>query len=117
MKYGTALTINWKAGSSPGKVYVGVASLTERVRGIIFLNRYFPVAADWLFFLSLANPAMFQKFSGSLDLNGTAIGAVAVPNAAALAGLKFSIAWVTVDAGAPFGVEAISGPWQAEITN
>ena len=61
-------------------------------------------------------PSIFQNFQGTLDTAGTALGAVNVPNVPLLTGFTFSIAWVTVDAAAPFGIEAISGPWQVGIT-
>jgi len=114
--FGKTLTINWKAGRSPSKFYKAGASLTERVAGITFLTRYFPMALDDLFFLSIQVPAIFQNFEGTLDTGGTALGAVNVPNSSALIGFTFSIAWVTVDAAAPFGIEAISGPWQVGVT-
>jgi hypothetical protein len=117
VKYGNNLSITWTAGSSPGKVYIAGASFTERVAGIPFGNRYFPMAADPLFFLSQVAPGVFASFQGVLDTNGVASGGVNVPGVPALAGLKFSIAWVTVDGAAPLGIEAISGPWQVEITN
>lgn len=116
VKYGATLTINWTAGSSANKIYLAGASLMERVAGVIFGSRYYPVALDALFFMSQVNPAVFSKFSGILDLNGTALGGVVVPNVAALAGVKFSIAWVTFDSSAPMGIHALSGPWQVEIT-
>jgi len=114
--FGKTLAINWKAGRSPSKFYKGAASLTERVAGITFFTRYFPVALDDLFFLSIRVPSIFQNFEGTLDTGGTALGAVNVPNAPTLIGFTFSIAWVTVDAAAPFGIDAISGPWQVGIT-
>jgi len=117
VSYGTTLGINWAAGSSPSKFYQAAAALTERVAGIILGNRYFPLATDPLFFLSLVNPAIFISFTGQLDSSGSAAGKVSVPSASALVGIKFSVAFVTLDAGAPLGIHAISGPWQAEITN
>jgi len=115
VKFGTTLKIDWIAANSPGKFYKGAAALTERVAGITFLNRHYPLAADTLFFLSLAAPSVFSGFEGTLDASGTAIGAVHVPNVPPLAGIPFSLAFVTVDASAPFGIEAISGAWQVMI--
>ena len=116
VQFGQALQINWKAGSSPSKFYKAAAAMTERTAGLRFLNRYFPLALDPLFFASLQLPSVFRNFEGILDTNGTAAGAVIVPNVPALAGFSFSIAWVTVDAGAPQGIQAISGPWKVDIT-
>jgi len=115
--YDSTLQIDWIAGSSPSKFYMAAASWTERVAGITFGNRYCPILTDWLFFFSLANPVIFTNFIGQLDKAGTAKGAVNVPNLPGLKGLKFSIAWAAVDAAAPFGIHALSGPWQVEITD
>jgi len=115
VKFGTTLRVDWIAANSPSKFYKGAASFTERVAGIPFLNRYFPLAVDDLFFLSLVVPSVFSAFEGTLDTSGTAVGAVNVPNVPQLAGIPFSIAFVTVDASAPFGIEAISGAWKVMI--
>ncbi|MBN2490837.1 MAG: hypothetical protein JXQ29_08315 [Planctomycetes bacterium] len=113
---GTGLAITWTAANSPSKFYKAGASLTERIPGIRFGNRYFPMHLDNLFFLSIQTPAIFSRFEGVLDPGGTAMGSVNVPNVGALVGFQFSIAWVTVDSGAPFGIDAISGPWQVLVT-
>ena len=113
---GQTLTINWKAGSSGSKYYKAAAALNERMAGIQFLNRYLPLPLDNLFFASIQLPGIFVNYEGTLDSNGTATGAVVVPNIPALVGYAFSTAWVTVDAGSPFGIYAISGPWQVGIT-
>ncbi|MBN2490521.1 MAG: hypothetical protein JXQ29_06710 [Planctomycetes bacterium] len=116
VKVGSGLRIDWIAANSPGKFYKGAAAFTERIAGIQFLNRYFPLAADNLFFASLTAPSVFQRFEGLLDTTGTAVGAVNVPNIPALAGLYFSIAFVTVDPAAPFAIDAISGAWKVNLT-
>jgi hypothetical protein len=113
---GTSLPIGWTAANSPSKFYKAGASLTERVAGLRFGNRYFPMLLDPFFFLSIQVPAVFAGFEGILDPSGTAAGAVNVPNVAALIGLQFSIAWVTADSAAPYGIEAVSGPWQVVVT-
>ncbi|MBN2492281.1 MAG: hypothetical protein JXQ29_15650, partial [Planctomycetes bacterium] len=101
---GTGLAITWTAANSPSKFYKAGASLTERIAGMRFGNRYFPMHLDNLFFLSIQTPAIFSRFEGILDPGGTAMGSVNVPNVGALVGVQFSIAWVTVDSGAPFGI-------------
>jgi hypothetical protein len=116
VQVGKTLAINWKAGSSPSKYYKGAAALAERMAGIRFGNRYLPLQLDGLFFASIQLPTVFRNFEGVLDTSGMATGAVNVPNVPALAGFPFSIAWVTVDAGAPYGIQAISGPWKVGIT-
>jgi hypothetical protein len=116
VQFGRTLATNWKAGSSSGKFYKAAAAMNERMAGIRFGNRYLPLQLDALFFASIQLPGIFVYFEGILDTNGTAAGAVSVPNVPALAGFSFSIAWVTVDAGAPYGIHAISGPWKVGIT-
>jgi hypothetical protein len=117
VKVGQNLAIGWVAANSAARSYQAAASFTERVAGFVFPPRYVPIAPDALFALSVLNPAIFASFAGVLDGNGTALGAVSIPNVPQLAGIPFSIAWVTVDAAAPFGILAISGPWKAKITS
>ena len=71
----------------------------------------------WLsFFLSLAVPSVFNNFNGILDTTGTAVGSVNVPSAPVLAGIFFSVAFVTANPSAPKGIQDISGPWKITIT-
>jgi len=116
VQIGTGLPITWTAANSPSKYYKAAAALTDRVAGIRFGNRHFPLLLDDLFYLSIQNPAIFSRFEGVLDTAGTAAGSVNVPNIGALHGFQFSIAWVTVDPSAPMGIDAISGPWQVGVT-
>jgi DNA-binding beta-propeller fold protein YncE len=116
IKVGGVLAITWVAASSPNMIYQAAASFTEGVRGYSFGSRYLPLALDPLFFLSVSNPAVFQGFSGVTDGAGTAKGAVLIPNAPALAGLFFSIGFVTVNPAAPQGIQDISGPWKVTLT-
>ena len=60
--------------------------------------------------------ALFINFGGVLDSSGTAAGAVVVPSSPALAGISFSIGFVTVSPSAPLGIQHISGPWKVAIT-
>ena len=114
---GKSLGLKFESGNSAGKPYAGAASQTERVRGIQFdFGRHFPLATDDLFFLSLILPSVFQGFKGTLDANGTAIGALNVPNATELVGFVLTIAWVTVDPAAPMGIQHVSGPWKVWVT-
>jgi len=115
-KIGQAMPIKWIAANSANKQFLAAASFTERKAGFVFGPRYFPLVADPLFILSLTNPAVFGGFAGKLDGNGTGIGAVSIPNIPLLAGIPFSIAYVTIDAGAPFGIFQISGPWKVTMT-
>ena len=113
---GSALKITWTAGSSPSLFYQAGASFTEWAIGMPFGTRYFPMALDDLFFLSLAVPSIFNNFNGILDPSGTAVGSVNVPNAPVLAGIFFSVAFVTASPTAPKGIQDISGPWKITIT-
>jgi hypothetical protein len=115
-KIGQALPIKWIATNSANKQFQAAASFTERTAGIVFGPRYVPLVVDPLFILSVTNPAVFSNFAGKLDGNGTGIGAVTIPNIPLLSGIPFSIAYVTVDGGSPFGIFQISGPWKVTMT-
>ncbi|MBN2489419.1 MAG: hypothetical protein JXQ29_01025 [Planctomycetes bacterium] len=108
VKFGTALQIKWVAARDAGRIYAAAASLGEA--GFWLGNRRFPLTLDDLFFLSVRAPAIFVGFAGALDTSGEALGAVAVPNVPVLAGIPLAIAFATLDASAPLGIAAISGP-------
>jgi len=113
VKVGTVLPIRWIATREANRVYLAAASFTES--GFPLANRLVPLTLDVLFFLSIQLPPVFNRFSGTLDGNGEALGAVVVPNAPAVAGIAFSIGYVTVDSAAPYSISAISGPQQVKI--
>ncbi|MBN2489879.1 MAG: hypothetical protein JXQ29_03405 [Planctomycetes bacterium] len=112
---GKTLAIAWTATASPGRVYQAGASLAEGM-GFVLGSRYLPIRLDQLFWLSLANPVLFSKFSGVLDPGGTAAGGVTIPAVPMLAGIDFYLAFVTVWPAAPSGIEAFSGAWKVSIT-
>ncbi len=114
VQVGTALPIQWVAGSSANLPYQAAASFLEG--GIPVGTRYVPLSLDSLFTLSLAAPSVFQGMSGVLDGSGNATGQVNVPAIPVLAGIPFSLAFVTIDGSAPQGIRAISGPAKTQIT-
>jgi Tol biopolymer transport system component len=67
-----------------------------------------PLNPDALFFLSGAVPSIFQNFAGTLDGNGVATAAIAVPNSAALRGLRFYAAFVAVGTSGIFISDSLS---------
>ena len=111
VRVGQALTISWTATDSPSFYYQAGAAFGEG-KGIRFGKRYFPLVLDTLFSLSINTPSIFNRFGGLLDTGGTAIGSVNVPPIPALAGVKFSLAFVTASAQ---GIKDISGAWRVEI--
>ena len=113
VKFGATLQIKWVSALDPGRVYSAAASFSEMGFGLG--NRRFPLTLDALFLISLQVPAIFTRFTGTLDTQGEALGAVNVPNAQQLVGLSFSIAFVTLDPGAPLSISAISGPQKVLI--
>ena len=113
VKFGATLQIKWVSALDPNRAYKGAASFSEMGFGLG--NRHFPLTLDALFIVSLNVPAIFTRFTGTLDTQGEALGAVNVPNSAQLTGLSFSIAFVTIDAGAPLSISAISGPQKVLI--
>jgi hypothetical protein len=113
VKVGVVLPIRWIATREANRVYLAAASFSES--GFLLGNRLLPISLDALFFLSIQLPPVFNRFSGTLDGNGEATGAVVVPNAPALAGISFSLAFITVDNAAPYGISAISGPQRVRI--
>ena len=92
------------------------ASFAEGLIGIRVGKRFYPMALDDLFFLSLQVPALFSQFNGLTDSKGTMVGSVNIPAIQALAGYPFSIAFVTASPKAPQGIQDISGPWKVTLT-
>jgi hypothetical protein len=114
VKFGTALQIKWVATRDAGRIYAAAAAFGES--GLPLGNRLFPLSLDDLFFLSIQTPVLFNNFSGVLDTNGEALGAVLVPNVPLLAGIPFSLAFVTVDPNATLTLAALSGPRKVVIS-
>ena len=53
-------------------------------------------------------PTIFANYTGVLDPSGQGQAAINIPNLPALKGVRLYSAFVTVKAGAPFGIESIS---------
>ena len=66
--------------------------------------------------VSDALPAVFYRYRGVVDANGTARAELRVPNLAALVGLRIYTALVTLDAGAPHGIRTISDAKMFTVT-
>ncbi|MBN2490678.1 MAG: hypothetical protein JXQ29_07505 [Planctomycetes bacterium] len=103
---GAAFPIHLGLFSESGRAYQVACSFGTRP-GIVTPAGRIPLNLDDLLFLSLANPAVFQGFSGRLSRSGTARLTVALPNIAGLRGLRFFVAAITYDAA---GVRRISEP-------
>ena len=76
-----------------------------------------PLGLDPLFLLSVQNllgPTL-SGYSGRLDSQCQAPGAVRLPNVAALIGLQLYTAFVTVDGSAPSGIRTISSAYRMTI--
>lgn len=73
------------------------------VGALPFDNRLFPLAADPLFYISLANvnTPVFQNTLGRLDANGVGRAAVAVPAIVSLSGLSLQFCFVVYEQSAP----------------
>ena len=74
--------------------FAGAAFGTEP--GFTIPLGHIPLNLDDLFFASQENPATFVGFQGTLDANATALGAVALPANAALSGIEFYVAFLSV---------------------
>ncbi|MDP6425216.1 MAG: hypothetical protein QGG14_10760, partial [Planctomycetota bacterium] len=81
--------------SSPGAVYVLLASASV-VPGVpLGDDVWLPLTFDVLLQMSLQAPSVFQSFVGTLDGQGRATAKLALPALPALRGLPFEFAFVT----------------------
>jgi len=80
-------------------------------------NRQIGLSPDALLVLSVSGalPALFQDYTGVLDLNGRGRAVLNVPKSTALIGLRIHNAFVTLAPAAPFGVASISNSIHFEI--
>jgi len=103
--YPIALSMPSEAGQS-----FAAAAALGTTHGIPTPAGPIPLDPDPLFFLSIGNPHLFQNFTGALDVTGTAVMSIKIPNASSLRGFRFFVAAVTHDVAAirritePFGV-------------
>ena len=96
-----------------------IARLEPYVLGAAFTNatgiplidgRVIPLDLDSLLVLTfqLPGPMIFQDFQGVLDASGVGQATLHVPAAPALKGLKFKLAFVTLNPMFPVGIRVIS---------
>jgi len=78
---------------------------------IILGSRRINLTPDPLLSLTVENllPAVFVNYSGVLDTAGKAQASILIPKSAALIGVRFHSAFVTIDPKEPFGIRSISG--------
>ena len=103
------------ASGDPGRPYQAAASLGPGP--IVIDTRKVNLAPDWLLVISLAGvwPSVFVDYRGVIGADGTARAAVHIPDVRALFGLEIHTAFVTLEAGAPSGVRAISNTTSFKI--
>lgn len=113
-KLGTRVFVDITA--EPNAFYRIAASLGD-TPGLKLGMRTIPLNVDPLFLATLSDalPTIFRRFSGYLNQRGEARAWIDVPSAAELVGLKFWIAYVTLDANEPFGVKTISIATEVEV--
>lgn len=78
-------------------------------------GRKIPLDVDPLMVMSLNVPGIFQGFQGILNASGVADATLNVPNILTLKGVKFRIAFVTLNSKFPLGIQVISAARQVEI--
>jgi hypothetical protein len=104
---GNAFAALVSSPAEPGAAYVVGFSLGMRPGISVPDGRRIWLRPDALFAASLANRGIFSGCQGALDRNGEAVARMAIPRVAALAGLRFFAAAVTVSGGQ---VRTISAP-------
>ncbi len=106
---GSPVQIDLHAPSEANKPYVLAASFGNS--GIpIGGNRVVPLALDNLFLLTALNqvPALFQNYTGILDVNGRATATLVVAPIPQLAGVVVHHAYIVLDGSAPNGISFVS---------
>ena len=93
---GATITLTMEDQSRPGAVYL-VRCAFSRSPGIPIGGKTVPITPDALFWLSGLAPTIFQNFQGTLNGQGLATAAVAIPNAPALVGIAFYSTFVTAN--------------------
>ncbi|MBN2490898.1 MAG: hypothetical protein JXQ29_08620 [Planctomycetes bacterium] len=78
-------------------------------------GRRIPLDVDNLLLLSLNVPSLFQDFQGRLNASGVAEATLHVPAVPALRGLKFRLAFVTLDSLVLTGIRVISAARDVQI--
>jgi len=96
---GRTLNLQFSEPGSPGALYLAAASFSPRP-GIPTPAGVVDLTPDALFTLSRLAPAIFVNFTGTLDAKGSAAAAILIPAAPALRGLRFYLAFVTIQGSA-----------------
>jgi len=106
---GQLLPLTFCSPTDPGRTYYAAASLgTTPSIGLPAPDlRTIELTLDTLLLLSLVDGFTFRNFSGILDGFGNATGGVLLPTGLP-PGLSFHVAFLTVEAGFPSGIRAIS---------
>jgi len=112
---GTSTRIRITAPIARLMPYVLAASFSNRFGILLPDGRKIPLDVDPLMFMSLNLPAVFQNFQGVLNASGVADATLNVPNIATLKGLKFRLAFVTLNTKFPLGIQVISAARPVEI--
>lgn len=113
-RVGTTVFVDLAA--EPDAWYQLAASFGTRP-GIDLGSRNIPLNPDALLVLTLSNqlPGVFQNLAGYLNARGEARAWMVIPNAAGLVGVSFYMAFVTLDAVQPQGINTISSATPVKI--
>jgi len=105
----TPYPVTFSAPVDGGRTYVGAASFGT---GPLLLSPHNPLylSPDILFFLTVKNqvPTLFRNLQGVLNASGQGVCTVILPNIPAIVGLRFYMAFVSLDASKPLGVRTVS---------
>ncbi len=105
---GSTLPLALRAPKSAQMTYQVALSLRDAPGIRITGGRLLTLAPDGLFLLSLAGAPGFTGFSGTLDAAGNGAASIAIPQTAALTGLRVFAAFVTISNTFPVGVHQYS---------
>lgn len=106
---GGRVQLDMHTPTSTGAVYQMACALGAKPGLPFATTRHLALNADPLFFLSILNPGgVFQNFAGTTSKSGYATGFVNIPKAAALKGITFHAAGVTLSGSAPAGIHQYS---------
>jgi len=112
---GKPASIRITAPAARLRPYVMAASFTDLFGIPLPDGRRIPLDLDALMFLSMNLPSLFQNFQGVLDASGTGLATLNLPPAPALKGLKFGLAFITLNPFSPSGIQVISARRQVEV--
>jgi len=95
-RVGSDLGVALRAPGDPGRAYVMAAAFSKEP-ALQVQGRSIPLAPDPLFVASLTRPDLFIGFTGILDTFARGSATVRIPASGGVAGLRFYLAFVTVD--------------------